>query len=73
MGRPVNLFVCARVGTWREQEDRSGARPLSGVSHALWLCGLGAACGAAVSVKWTALATPAMVALESGLALFGCV
>ncbi len=32
---------------------------------------MGVSCGLAVSVKWTALATPAMVALESALAVFG--
>jgi dolichyl-phosphate-mannose--protein O-mannosyl transferase len=36
-----------------------------------WLVAVGVSCGLAVSVKWTALATPAMVALESALAVFG--
>ena len=39
----------------------------------LWVLALGLSCGAAVSIKWTALATPFMVAIESAFGIFGFV
>ena len=45
-------------------------RLMSQQTNILWLIGVGLACGAAVSVKWTGLAAPGMLALECWFALF---
>jgi dolichyl-phosphate-mannose--protein O-mannosyl transferase len=50
----------------------TGAAPrlLSRMDNIRWCMALGLACGTAVSVKWTGLATPGMVALDAWLAIF---
>ena len=45
-------------------------RLLSRVDNLLWCAFLGLACGCAVSVKWTGLGTPGLIALECWLGLF---
>jgi dolichyl-phosphate-mannose--protein O-mannosyl transferase len=39
-------------------------------SHMLWLLGIGVTCSTALSIKWTTLATPGMIAVESFMAVF---
>ena len=50
----------------------TGAAPrlLSRQDNLLWAVVLGLACGASVSVKWTGLGTPGLIALETWLAIF---
>jgi dolichyl-phosphate-mannose--protein O-mannosyl transferase len=45
-------------------------RLLSRFSNLLWCGALGLACGCAVSVKWTGLGTPGLIALECWLGIF---
>ena len=39
-------------------------------THAYWLLGIAVTCSTALSIKWTTLATPGMIAVESFGALF---
>ena len=71
----VNVCVsfCDCGPLQEEQEDDSGASDMSGLERLGWVFAVGMTCGAAISVKWTGLATPAFIALESLLAVFGFV
>ncbi len=44
--------------------------PLSGKERALWIVGLGVVTSSALSIKWTTLATPGLIAMESTIAVF---
>ena len=54
------------------QSDKTAPLPrrMSWTERILWAAALGLACGAAVSIKWTALATPGMIAMECFFAIF---
>lgn len=61
----------AACGVGRALEDRPAAPRLLTLSErVMWSVGLGLVCGAAVSIKWTALATPGMIAVETFFALY---
>ncbi len=59
---------------WRRLEalGDAGSR-MSRRETNLWMVGLGLVCGAAVSIKWTALVTPFMIGVESAFGVFGLV
>jgi hypothetical protein len=67
---PVAVEAAA-FGIGRPLRDRN-SRPmkLTLSERIMWSVGLGVVCGCAVSIKWTNLATPGMIALESFFALY---
>jgi dolichyl-phosphate-mannose--protein O-mannosyl transferase len=61
--------LCLYVGLrWFRRLNESEERPLSSGMRWLWAFGVGMACGASISVKWTGLAYPGMIGVEG---LFG--
>jgi hypothetical protein len=61
----------AGFGVGRPLAQRSHPpRLLTVTERVLWSIGLGLACGCAISIKWTNLATPGMIALETFFALY---
>lgn len=70
----IALSLLVAVQFWKRLESLGdmGLR-MSRKETNLWMVGLGLACGAAVSIKWTALVTPFMIAVECGTGVFGFV
>ena len=66
------LSLTVALQWWRRLEtlDDTGKK-MGRRERRLWIAAVGLSCGAAVSIKWTALATPFMIAVESAFGCFG--
>lgn len=66
----TSLAVAEAVRAWSRPAATQRPRELTLTERLLWSVGLGLVCGAAVSIKWTALATPGMIAVECFFGFF---
>jgi len=69
----LSLWIALKFWKAFDPEPEAGKPapvPLTDFQFLAWAAALGISCGLAISVKWTAMVTPAMIALESTLGIW---
>jgi dolichyl-phosphate-mannose-protein mannosyltransferase len=66
----LNACLVLPASSGKRNRVSNGTFKMSKQEENAWCIGLGLICGAALSVKWTALATPALIGLESFAGFF---